>query len=256
MAWVACANFFATQLNLGIRTAFAFEAIYVVGVSALLFRLADISQTAYVGIVRKQEADNSDVVRCLAHVAALHDGETAQHCERIGILAFELALEMGLPSKSCHVLRQAAVLHDLGKIGIDRKILLKPGPLNESEREVVRRHVELGAGLLEGAQHPILNVALVAISSHHEWWDGRGYPQGLSGEEIPVEGRIVAVCDVFDALATDRPYRLALEPDEAMGVLRESAGAQFDPRIVDAFERCFPRLLNIYRKTDLSPATA
>ena len=186
------------------------------------------------------------VVRCLAQVAALHDNATAQHCERIGALAYALAFEMGLPDLACETLRDAAVLHDLGKIGIDRTILLKPGPLSDEERREVRRHVELGASLLDGADHPVLDMAKVAITSHHEWWDGRGYPRGLAGEAIPVEGRVVAVCDVFDALATERPYREAMPPHAALDLLRESSGIQFDPTIVAAFERCYPRLLEIY----------
>ena len=223
------------------------EAIYVMGASALFYRF-EVRQTAHTEAKSGDRQDDSscEVVRRLAQVAALHDGDTALHCERIGVLAFELASELGLPVKECETLKQAAVLHDLGKIGIDRRILLKPGPLSDDERDTVQRHVELGAALLDGANHPVLDIALVAINTHHEWWDGRGYPRGLSGEDIPMEGRIVAVCDVFDALATNRPYRDAMHPDEAMGHLRQSSGAQFDPDIVDAFERCFPRLLDIY----------
>jgi HD-GYP domain-containing protein (c-di-GMP phosphodiesterase class II) len=246
IAWFLLANVLALKMQFGFRGFLAVEGIYVASVALILFLY--VAKESYSRRLsdRRAERSSNAIVRCLAQVAALHDGDTASHCERIGALAYEVSIEMGLARESCELLRRAAVLHDLGKIGIDRAILLKPGPLSDAERSEVRRHVELGAALLQDADDPILSCALVAIKTHHEWWDGRGYPRGLVGNAIPMEGRIVAVCDVFDALASDRPYHPALEPEDALSVVRENAGAQFDPEIVAAFERCFPRMLDIY----------
>jgi HD-GYP domain-containing protein (c-di-GMP phosphodiesterase class II) len=253
LGWFAAADLLARVLNLSLTSILAIESIYVVGVSAVIYLLARPGEYPGSAFERRRPViPSTELVQRLARVAALHDGETASHCERIGALAYELAIELGLHREVCERLRRGAVLHDLGKIGIDRSILLKPGPLDDWERSEVQKHVELGAALLEGADDPILGCALVAIRAHHERWDGRGYPVGLSGEEIPLVGRIVAVCDVFDALASDRPYHPAMSPQAALAIIRQNAGAQFDPDIVAAFERCFPRLTDLYE----SPLTA
>jgi len=246
IAWLALCDYIAAQARLNVLALIVLDGIYLVVITAILLRVADADSRTKREQLRREQLTGAEVVRRLAQLAALHDGDTALHCDRIGSLAFELAREMGLASEKCEMLRHAAVLHDLGKVGVDRAILSKPGALTLSEREEVQRHVELGAAILEGARHPVLEVALIAIRTHHEWWDGRGYPEGLTGNAIPIEGRIVAVCDVFDALTTQRPYREALGPDVALDYLREASGVQFDPLIVDAFERCFPRLLEIY----------
>ena len=251
LAWFFLAHLISQKLELGTVGVGAMEIAYVITVAVLLYGIEENRKRLRIPFRRKREPDNRQVIRCLTQVAAFHDGDTALHCERIGMLAYELAWEMGERRKTCDTLRRAAVLHDLGKVAVDRSILNKPGPLTDEERAAVQLHVNHGATLLDrtklpGISDPVLDVAMLAIQTHHEWWNGDGYPRGISGEEIPIAGRIVAVCDVFDALATDRPYRAALKPDAALEELRRSSGRQFDPRVVEAFERCFDRLLEIY----------
>jgi PAS domain S-box-containing protein len=177
----------------------------------------------------------SETLQLLAVAGEYRDDETSQHTERVGIMSAEIGQRMGLSEESVALLRDAAPLHDIGKLAIPDRVLLKPGRLTEEEQELMQTHTVLGARLLFGSRSPALQLAGVVAESHHEWWDGDGYPLGLIGSDIPLVGRIVAVADVFDALTHDRPYKPAWPADQAVALIRSSAGSQFDPRVVEAF---------------------
>ncbi len=186
---------------------------------------------------RTRELDDAraETLRQLAIAAEYRDDETYQHTERVGHVASRLALGLGLPAGQVTLLRRAAPLHDVGKLAIPDCILLKPGKLTDEEFEVMKTHAELGARLLSSGSSRILQTAAVIAATHHERWDGRGYPKGLHGDAVPLVGRIVAVADVFDALTHDRPYKEAWSVESACAEIERSAGSQFDPRVVAAF---------------------
>ncbi len=159
------------------------------------------------------------------------NGHSVQVCE----LAEALARELGLLEEQVQPIRHAAELHDIGKVAIPDAILNKPGPLDAPEWEFMRRHTVIGQSIVGAA--PVLSFVGELIRSSHESWDGTGYPDGLGGEEVPLGARIICLCDAYDAMTSDRPYRLARTPEEAMAELRRCSGAQFDPAVVAAFER-------------------
>ncbi|WP_053227322.1 CHASE2 domain-containing protein [Solirubrobacter soli] len=175
-----------------------------------------------------------EVVVRLARAAELHDDDTGEHIDRMSRMCGEVALELGLPSTRAEIIRYAAVLHDVGKIGVPDDILRKPGSLTANEMKTMRRHVVEGALLLEGSPSPVLQVAETIVDTHHERWDGTGYPHGLAGEQIPLEGRIAAVCDVFDALTHERPYKPAWSVERACAEIERLRGTHFDPAVADA----------------------
>jgi response regulator RpfG family c-di-GMP phosphodiesterase len=199
-------------------------------------------------------------IHVLAEITAVRDGVTGSHQCRIQAYTHALAGELRDSSPyvsqidrefldniglSCH-------LHDLGKVGIPDTILLKPGALVTEERRQMKLHAEIGAHILDRAFHMSPNnrylaVAAVIARFHHERWDGTGYPLGLGGEEIPLAARIVSVADVFDAITSERPYRPAQTPWAARAIIEAEAGRQFDPIIVEAFSRCFPKFVAIHR---------
>ena len=171
----------------------------------------------------------------LSRAVEYHDGVTGAHIERVGDHAATIARALGLDDAHIELIRLAAPLHDLGKIGVSADLLNKRGPLDDAERALMQRHTDLGNELLGGSDNELLDLAATIAWTHHERWDGTGYPRGLSGEEIPLEGRIVAVADVFDALTNDRPYRAARTVDEAIAVIASQRGTAFAPDVVDAF---------------------
>jgi PAS domain S-box-containing protein len=189
------------------------------------------------------EEARRETLRRLALAAEYRDDQTFRHTERIGHASAQLALALGLPEDEVQLIRDAAPLHDVGKLCVSDTILLKPGELTEEERDLMRVHTETGARILSGSSSAVLQAAEEIASFHHEWWDGSGYPAGLRGEEIPVYARIVAVADVFDALTHERPYKPAWPVDEAVAEMRRLAGVQFDPRVLRAFEQLDPYLL-------------
>jgi putative two-component system response regulator len=171
----------------------------------------------------------------LATMAEYHDYATANHTQRVGLTAALIARSMELPDQFVSTIQDAALLHDVGKVGISDRILLKAGQLTEDERVTMMTHVDIGGRILGQARSPVLRTAAEIARTHHERWDGRGYLSGLSGEDIPLAGRITAVADVFDALTHERPYKAAWEADRAAAEILAQAGQQFDPRVVDAF---------------------
>ncbi len=174
----------------------------------------------------------------LAHIAEGRDSNDYEHATRVGALARRIAEALGLGSQFAALIRETAALHDVGKIVIPDSILRKPGPLTPEEVAVMRTHTTVGAEMFGTvtASETIAMAATIA-RSHHERWDGTGYPDGLAGEEIPIAARIVAVADVYDALVTNRPYRAALSETEAVNEIDAGTGSQFDPRVVEAFHR-------------------
>lgn len=171
----------------------------------------------------------------LALAADFRDDDTGVHMVRIGYLAEALALALGQPAALGRMLRRAAPMHDVGKIGIPDIILKKPGSFTPDERQSMNRHAEIGADILGRSRVPLFQLAAEIALTHHERWDGGGYPHGLAGDAIPLSGRIVAVVDFFDALTMDRCYRKAFTDDVALDMLIKQRGAAFDPAVVDAF---------------------
>jgi putative two-component system response regulator len=179
-----------------------------------------------------------EMLGLLSRVAEVRDDATGEHTKRVGRLSGLLARELGLPPDEVRLVAQAAPLHDLGKIAITDRILLKEGGFETLEERVeMRQHASLGAQLLAGANSELLRMARDIAASHHERWDGEGYPQGLRGEEIPISARIVALADVFDALTHARPYKPAWTVSAALAEIRQERGWQFDPQVVDALLR-------------------
>ena len=179
-------------------------------------------------------ATQRELLTRLAQAAELRDVDTAIHVERVGRMCERLALIAGMSAEDADQLRLASTLHDVGKIGIPDSILLKSGPLTDGEWKLVKQHTRTGAELLAGSRSPLLEMAATVARTHHERWDGSGYPAGLAGEEIPVVGRICAICDVFDALASERPYKRAWPFDEVLAEIARERGKHFDPALVDA----------------------
>ncbi len=187
-----------------------------------------------VGTNRELESTRLEMIERLALAAEYRDDETNQHNLRVGELAAKLALRIGMTPEEAGLLRRAAALHDIGKIGVPDALLRKAGPLTEGEQRVMRTHTSIGARILGGSQSPLLQLAEKVAESHHERYDGSGYPKGLAGVSIPIAGRIVAVADAFDAITNDRPYRKGRSVDQALQILREEAGRQYDARLIDA----------------------
>ncbi len=183
-----------------------------------------------------------EVLERLAVAAEMRDDVTGMHCYRVGKWAQMIALEMGLPAMEADSIEIAARLHDIGKIGVPDHILMKPGKLDAAETEVIRRHAVMGARLLSRSKTPQIRIAEKVAMTHHERWDGQGYPQGLSGENIPLAGRITAVADVFDALAHERPYKHAWTEEDALRMIQSLSGCAFDPAVVSAFLSVAERL--------------
>jgi putative two-component system response regulator len=180
------------------------------------------------------------VIFSLAAAVEAKDVFTERHTQRVGESARYLGRRLGLPDYSLDTLYRGGIIHDIGKIGVPDAILLKPGPLNENETAQMRAHVAIGESIVRPLQ--TASSLLPIIRHHHERYDGRGYPDGLRGREIPRLARIVAVCDAFDALVNDRPYRARLSTEEAMRVLLSGAGSQWDPEMVNLFTSEIPSI--------------
>lgn len=174
-------------------------------------------------------------VERLAAAVALRDGETGAHTQRMSAICGVLATAAGLPRDRCELIRIASAMHDIGKVATPDAILHKPGPLTDAERAEINRHAEIGHKILTGSGSELLEVAAEIALSHHEHWDGGGYPQGLRGADIPLAGRIAALADVYDALTSDRPYREALPVADALQIMRGGRGSHFDPELLDRF---------------------
>jgi putative nucleotidyltransferase with HDIG domain len=193
-------------------------------------------------------------MEALARAIDARDPSTFGHSARVAALSIEIADEMQLPVKERESLRRAALLHDIGKIGVEDRVLRKPGPLNDAEMGEMRQHSRIGHDMLEGLR--FLRPSLPGILHHHERWDGAGYPAGLSGTSIPLLVRIITVADVFDALTSDRPYRRGLSFAEASAAIRQDAGRKFDPDVVSAFMARRPVIEALLRRMGKTVLTA
>lgn len=194
-------------------------------------------------VAREREA-----IYRLSLAAEHRDPETGAHLLRLSHYARLLAANLNLSVAQQDMIYDAAPMHDIGKVGIPDAILLKPGKLDESEITIMRTHPQIGADILKESASPLLQTAAVISLSHHEKYDGSGYPNGLKGEQIPLYGRIIAVADVFDALTSARPYKAAWDVDRAAAMLRDGAGSHFDPVCVDAFFKDWDAVLQIHER--------
>lgn len=234
----------------------------VLAVKAYQDHLADYSvQLEKQVMIRTQELvlSRQEAIHCLARAGEYRDDDTGYHVTRVGRYARLISEELGFESERLDLIEQAAQLHDVGKIGIPDAILHKPGKLDPQEFDLMRSHCDVGRKIINPLSHeesirlkthtsvgmqimgstnsPVLKLASVIAASHHEKWDGNGYPTGIAGTEIPIEGRIVAVADVFDALSSARPYKVAFPVEKCLQILIDGRGTHFDPDVLDAFMR-------------------
>lgn len=189
-----------------------------------------------------------DVVWRLGRAAEYRDNETGMHIIRMSQIAAMLARAYGMDEEEADLLLVACPMHDIGKLGIPDRVLLKPGQLNKEEWEIMQTHAQIGADILVGGESDLMIMAHEIALTHHEKWDGSGYPNGLKGENIPLTGRISALADVFDALTSERPYKKAWSVDEAMDFIRSESGKHFEPRLVELLEEKMPKVREIKAK--------
>ncbi|MFT2090534.1 HD domain-containing phosphohydrolase [Paraglaciecola sp. 2405UD69-4] len=188
------------------------------------------------------------VIQRLGRASEYKDNETGMHVMRMSHYSKVIALACGFSESAAEKLLHAAPMHDIGKIGIPDSIMLKPDKLTDEEFAVMKRHPEIGAEILGESDSDLIDLAKVVALTHHEKWDGSGYPKGLKGEEIPLEGRIVALADVFDALTSKRPYKEAWPVEKAINLIQEQKNKHFDPELVDLFVQELPAILKIKQR--------
>ncbi|RZA23523.1 MAG: HD domain-containing protein, partial [Proteobacteria bacterium] len=176
-----------------------------------------------------------EILQRLARAAEYRDDDTGKHTQRVAYTSALIAHKMGLSEVQIELIQQAAPLHDVGKIAISDLILLKPGKLTPEEFDAMKTHSAAGAAMLSDGHSEVVHMAERIAGAHHERWDGKGYPNGLSGESIPLEARILAIADVFDALTHERPYKKGWPIEDAIAEIARQSGAQFDPQVVEAF---------------------
>jgi putative two-component system response regulator len=186
-----------------------------------------------------------DLIHRLGRAAEYKDNETGMHVQRMSRFAKIIARAYGFCEESAEDLMMAAPMHDIGKIGIADNILLKPGKLTAEEYEIMKTHAQIGGEILSNPSSYLIELAHSVAMTHHEKWDGTGYPNGLSGEEIPIEGRIVALVDVFDALTSERPYKKAWSTEKAINYIMEQSGKHFDPALPPLLLQELPKLLKV-----------
>ena len=246
MIWALFSDYAIAAAGLPSSVAATLQIYYVAGffiASAILIYLIVRSYAQKLETLHDERMqDGVEVAQRLAMAIELRDSHTSGHNHRLGRYCQIIAQEMGLGPDVCEQIYQAAALHDVGKIGVPDEILNKPGPLTHEERLLIQQHVELGASLLASGKHPLMRLAHAIALTHHECWDGSGYPRGLKGAEIPLEGRIAAVCDMFDALMSARPYKRPWTLEETVAEIARHRGTRFDPEVIDAFERALPKL--------------
>ncbi|HSH86463.1 MAG TPA: two-component system response regulator [Methylophilus sp.] len=189
-----------------------------------------------------------ELIQRLGRAAEFKDNETGMHVIRMSHVSGRIALELGMDAGFAEQLVHAAPMHDIGKIGIPDNVLLKPGKLDDEELATMRTHPQLGADILDKSTSPLIKLAYTVALYHHEKWDGTGYPFGMKGEEIPIEARIVAIADVFDALLSKRPYKEAWPIDKVVEEIKSQSNRHFDPAVVEALLNCLPDLIAINEK--------
>lgn len=194
---------------------------------------------------KELEQTRLQIVQRLGRAAEYKDNETGLHVIRMSYFAYELARAAGMSDDDAHILMHAAPMHDIGKIGIPDHILKKPGRLTDEEMVIMRTHATIGAEIIGETDSELMRMAKEIALTHHEKWDGSGYPNGLAGEDIPESGRITAIADVFDALTSERPYKKPWPVEQAVSFLQDNAGSHFDPRLVALFVENLDRMLEI-----------
>lgn len=204
----------------------------------------------HLSLVKAEELKQSrlQVIQRLGRASEYKDNETGMHVMRMSHYSQVLAKAYGLTDTEAENLLHAAPMHDVGKIGIPDSIMLKPGKLTEAEFAVMRTHPHIGAEIIGETESELLRLAKSVALTHHEKWDGTGYPYGLEGEAIPLEGRIVAVADVFDALTSKRPYKEAWTVEDTLAFMHSQKGLHFEPKLVDLLQTCLPEILEIKEK--------
>ena len=200
--------------------------------------------------VRTQELDETrlEIIRRLGRAAEYRDNETGMHVIRMSKYSQLIALEIGLDDAQAELILNATPMHDIGKIGIPDHILLKPGKLTDEEFDIMKKHCEYGSNIIGDHSSEILKMAKEVAISHQEKWNGRGYPNHLKGEDIPLVSRIAAVADVFDALTSVRPYKKAWAVEDAVALIKKESGEHFDPRIANAFIKVLPDILKVKKQ--------
>ncbi len=200
-----------------------------------------------------------ETIQRLTRAAEYRDEETGDHIQRMSLMTVAVARSLNLDQKVIDRLLYATPMHDIGKIGIPDRILIKPGKLTPGEWQIMKQHTSIGAKILEGSHIGFLRLGEVIALTHHERWDGSGYPRGLSGRDIPLVGRIVAIADVFDALTSKRPYKEPFSLDRSVSIIRENTGSHFDPHIAEAFLSIIDEIEDIqkqYQQEGISPLYA
>ncbi|WP_287878408.1 HD domain-containing phosphohydrolase [Aquitalea sp.] len=219
---------------------------YLTAINRAIFLDMGLATYAYYDTLLNALEDMAqEVTLSLARAGEYRDNETGKHITRMSKMCEQMALALGKDATWAHALRMASPLHDVGKIGVPDRILLKPGRLDEAEYQIMREHPRIGGTIIP--EHPalVIRMARRIALTHHEKWDGSGYPAGLCGEEIPLEGRIAAICDVYDALVSARPYKPAWTQQAALDFLQQESGHHFDPHLVETFLRIVPEIESI-----------
>jgi len=205
----------------------------------------DVMESNLLEKLKMLEHTQLEIIIRLGKASEFRDDETGRHIERISDYVSLIAGAMNINNEQTALMKYASPMHDVGKIGIPDNILLKPGRLTEDEFKIMKLHTIIGSKILSGTTLPLLEIAREIALSHHERWDGNGYPQGLSKESIPISGRIICITDVFDALTSDRVYKSAWLIEKALDYIKEQSGKQFDPNVVDAFFSVLDRIIEI-----------
>lgn len=200
------------------------------------------------------EITQNVIVKRLGLLSMSRDEETGAHLKRMSHFCYNLGRSIGLDKQEANLLKKAAALHDIGKIGIPDSILQKPGPLTPEENRIMMTHTEIGAGLLSGSDLPLIQNARIIARTHHEKWDGTGYNNGLKGEQIPLYGRIAGICDVLDALVSKRSYKDAWTLDHALQEIMRNSGTHFDPYLVEHLIRIRPEIESVLKTAGGSEA--
>ena len=191
------------------------------------------------------EETQKEIIFTMGEIGESRSKETGNHVKRVAEYSYIVALGLGLSKEEAELLKIASPMHDIGKVAIPDSVLKKPGKLTDEEFDIMKQHTTIGYNLLKNSRRTLMQAAAIVASQHHEKWNGRGYPLGLKGEEIHIYGRITAIADVFDTLASDRVYKKAWELDRILNLLQEERGQHFDPRVVDAFFEQLPHILRI-----------
>ena len=255
--WITYSDRLLAELDLERGTSLLFQQYkgvgFVIVTSVMLYFMLK-HQHRLASRARDVELEaQHDLIRCLAQAGEWRDDETGEHVLRVSSFAYEIAKEYGLSAEKCETIRLAATTHDIGKIGVPDAIVMYIGKYDDAQRAQMQAHTLIGGQILRGGHGELAETARAIAVSHHERWDGSGYPAGMRGEEIPLAARIAAVADVFDALLSHRRYKDAWSWEDSVKPIRGGAGAQFDPSVVAAFLRAEDALFAAWQSQRSGP---